>query len=120
MLVEDDPALNDVLSYNLKKAGYEVVSILAGDEAVRRLPTEQPDLLLLDVMLPGADGWEVCGSLEKSTPPTTVPTVFFTSRGTREDFDKARGFRNFAGYFVKPYNTVDVLRHIEKLLGAEA
>jgi DNA-binding response OmpR family regulator len=114
MVVEDDDVLNDVLAYNLERAGYKVISAHDGVEAKTLLQERLPDLVLLDIMLPGADGWEICRWMDQTG--RGVPVVFFTAKGSRDDFDAARRFRNFAGFFMKPYATSDVLRHVHKVL----
>lgn len=116
MVVEDDEQLNEVLCYNLTRAGYQVDPIYDGAEAVRRLETRVPDLMLLDIMLPGKTGWEVCQHISEQEGLKSLPVVIFTAKSAREDFDRARNFPNFAGYFVKPYATPDVMRHVEKIL----
>lgn len=116
MVVEDDEHLNEVLCYNLTRAGYQVTPVHDGEEAVRQLEGEAPDLLLLDVMLPGRNGWEVCQYIADRPELKSLPVVIFTAKSAREDFDTARAFPNFAGYFVKPYATPDVMRHVEKIL----
>jgi two-component system phosphate regulon response regulator PhoB len=116
MVVEDDEQLNEVLCYNLEKAGYQVSAVYDGEEAVRRLTEHKPDLLLLDIMLPGRSGWEVCQHISERDDLKELPVVIFTAKSAREDFDRARKFPNFAGYFVKPYATPDVMRHVEKIL----
>lgn len=116
MVVEDDEHLNEVLCYNLTRAGYQVTSVHDGEEAIERLGEEVPDLLLLDVMLPGKNGWEICQHIADRPEMLSLPVVIFTAKSAREDFDTARAFPNFAGYFVKPYATPDVMRHVEKIL----
>jgi two-component system alkaline phosphatase synthesis response regulator PhoP len=115
MVVEDDEELNEVLHYNLTRGGYRVVQAWNGADAIRMIESERPDLLLLDVMLPGADGWEICRTLAESPRTRTIPIIIFTAKSAREDFDLARQF-NLAGFFTKPYATADVLRHVEKVL----
>lgn len=116
MVVEDDEQLNEVLCYNLEKAGYKVSPVLDGEQAVRMLLEEPPDLLLLDIMLPIRSGWEICEFISAEASLKDLPVVIFTAKSSRDDFDKARKFPNFAGYFVKPYATGDVMRHVAKLL----
>lgn len=116
MVVEDDTELNEVLQYNLTRAGYEVTVIPDGTAAIQALRSAPPDLVLLDVMLPGADGWEVCRYMDGDPALREIPVVVFTAKSAREDFDEARKF-NLAGFFTKPYATADVLRHVEKVLG---
>lgn len=116
MIVEDDEQLNEVLCYNFSRAGHNVASVLDGDEAVRILNEDPPDLVLLDLMLPGRSGWDVCHYLSEREDLRSVRVVIYTSKSGRPEFDKARNFPNFSGYFVKPYATADVLRHVEKIL----
>lgn len=115
MVVEDESELSEVLEYNLRRAGYHVVQATDGLQAMEKIRQEPPDLLLLDLMLPGADGWEVCRYLSQHAELRTLPIIIFTARSTREDFDQARQF-NLAGFFTKPYATADVVRHVEKVL----
>ena len=117
LIVEDDEELNEVLQYNLRRSGYEVLQAWDGLEARQIIAREKPDLVLLDLMLPGVDGWEVCRSMRSSDETRDTPVVIFTARSSREDFDQMRDF-NLAGYFTKPYATPDVLRHVEKVLAA--
>jgi DNA-binding response OmpR family regulator len=116
MIVEDDEELNDILLYNLRRAGYEVAQAWDGKQAMDLMTQDPPALVLLDLMLPEASGWEVCQHMADSPELRAIPVIIFTARGTREDFDDARKF-NVAGYFTKPYATADVLRHVEKVLG---
>ena len=116
LIVEDDEQLNEVLCYNFSKAGYQVSSALDGDEAVRQLAENPPDLILLDLMLPSTSGWEVCRQLSERQDLREVRVVVHTAKSGRTDFDRARNFPNFAGYFVKPYATADAMRHVKKIL----
>lgn len=115
MVVEDDEELSEVLQYNLARAGYRVVQAWDGQEAMDTVEQAAPDLVLLDIMLPKADGWEVCRFLTDTPALKQIPIIIFTAKSTREDFDLARQF-NLAGFFTKPYATIDVLRHVEKVL----
>ena len=116
MIVEDDEELNEILHYNLTRAGYNVVQVWDGRAAIDAVRSTPPDLLLLDVMLPGADGWEVCRSLADTPELLKIPIIVFTAKSAPEDFDRARQF-NLAGFFTKPYATPDVLRHVDRVLG---
>lgn len=118
MVVEDDDELNDLLQYNLTRAGYRVEQAWSGSEAIEKIRQDPPELLLLDLMLPGVDGWEVCRFLAADPELSQIPIVIFTAKSAREDFDQARQF-NLAGFFTKPYATADVLRHVEKVLAAK-
>ncbi|MCC2669866.1 MAG: chemotaxis protein CheY [Armatimonadetes bacterium] len=117
MIIEDDEELNEILEYNLHRAGYETRQAWDGRKAITELEENPPDLVLLDVMLPGADGWEICRHMSAEPRLKTVPIIIFTAKSAREDFDQARQF-NLAGFFTKPYATADVLRHVQKVLAA--
>lgn len=119
MVVEDDEELNEVICYNLAKAGYEAIPVRTGVEAIARLESERPDLILLDVMLPQISGWDVCQHIAEDRAMADLPVVVFTAKSARADFDRARSFPNFAGYFVKPYALKDVMRHIERIFSDE-
>jgi DNA-binding response OmpR family regulator len=115
LIVEDDEAMNDVLHYNLTRAGYRAVQVWDGRQAMEAIRQNRPDLVLLDIMLPEVDGWAVCRFLADADDLQQIPIVIFTAKSAREDFDQARQF-NLAGFFTKPYATGDVLRHVEKVL----
>ncbi|HEY3999999.1 MAG TPA: response regulator [Candidatus Xenobia bacterium] len=117
LVVEDDEDLKEVIGYNLKRRGHEVSFASDGEEALVKLKTP-PDLMLLDIMLPRLDGFEVCSRMSREPGTSAIPVIFFTARGSSEDFERARHMHNFAGYFTKPYATMDVLRHIDKVLKA--
>lgn len=117
MIIEDDEELNEILQYNLTRAGFKTVQMWNGRLAMEQMSVEPPDLVLLDIMLPGADGWEVCEFMNATPALKSVPIVIFTAKSAREDFDQARQF-NLAGFFTKPYATADVLRHVQKVLDA--
>jgi DNA-binding response OmpR family regulator len=119
MIVEDDEELNDILQYNLSRAGYRVLQAWDGRQAMEAARPEPPDLLLLDIMLPEADGWEVCRFFSETPELKSIPIIIFTAKSAREDFDQARQF-NLAGFFTKPYATGDVLRHVEKVLATQS
>jgi two-component system alkaline phosphatase synthesis response regulator PhoP len=115
MIIEDDEELNEILQYNLNRAGYKTAQVWDGRVAMTELQSNPPDLVLLDVMLPGADGWEVCKFMSSDPKLKSIPIIVFTAKSAREDFDQARQF-NLAGFFTKPYATADVLRHVQKVL----
>lgn len=118
LVVEDEEELNDLLRYNLGRAGYRPLGAHDGDAALAAAREHHPDLVLLDVMLPGIDGWEVCRALSDDLVLRDIPVVIFTAKGSREDFDHGQRFGNVSGYFVKPYATADVIQHVGRVLAA--
>ena len=118
MVVEDDEELNELLHYNLTRAGFDVMQFRNGLEAIEALQSARPDLILLDIMLPGADGWEICRFRATDPDLQRIPVIVFTAKSAYEYLEQAREF-NLAGRFTKPYATADVIRHVEKVLAAE-
>ncbi|MGH8430456.1 MAG: response regulator, partial [Solimonas sp.] len=103
MIVEDDEALVELLRYNFDAAGYAVETVMHGDEAEARLKESVPDLLILDWMLPGLSGIELCRRLRQKAKTQGLPIIMLTARG--EEPDKLRGFETGADdYVVKPFS----------------
>ena len=84
-LVEDDADIADVLRYNLQREGFEVEVHGRGDAALTAIRRRPPDLLLLDLMLPGLDGLELCRLLKRDQKTSSVPVIMLTARGDETD-----------------------------------
>lgn len=115
LLVEDEPDIAEVLQYNLEKEGYQVEVAHRGDtglEAIRRQP---PDLLLLDLMLPGLDGLEITRLLKRDGTAARVPIVMLTARG--EEVDRIVGLELGADdYISKPFSPREVVLRVKAVL----
>jgi DNA-binding response OmpR family regulator len=112
LLVEDDPALGAGLKDLLRVAGYEVDLVADGHAAARLGIDPGIDLIVLDLMLPGIDGFEVCHRVRKTRP--AVPILLLTARGAEED--KVRGLKNGADdYVTKPFGARELLARVEAL-----
>ncbi len=112
LIVEDEPALQDTLEYNLTHQGYEVKVAGDGLLAVETARDFQPDLVLLDVMLPGIDGFEVCRILRQET---NVPILMLTARGT--EIDRVIGLEIGADdYITKPFSMRELQARLKALL----
>ncbi|MCC9077856.1 response regulator transcription factor [Litorilinea aerophila] len=112
LVVEDEPALVDTLEYNLQRQGYQVSVATDGTQALRVARETQPDLILLDVMLPGLDGFEVCRILRQEM---NVPILMLTAR--TEEVDKVVGLEVGADdYLTKPFSMRELLARIKALL----
>jgi len=115
LLVDDEPDILEFLSYNLKKEGYQVYTALTGEEGIRIAKQERPNLVLLDVMMPGVDGMEVCRELRSSTGMDGVVIAFLTARS--EDYSHIAGFEAGADdYINKPIKPRVLLSRIKALL----
>lgn len=103
LVVEDDPALSRLIGYNLEKQGYAVRVVGDGEAALEQVRQKRPDLLLLDWMLPGISGLEVCRQLRGQPKTATLPIVMLSARG--EETDTIRGLDTGADdYLVKPFS----------------
>jgi DNA-binding response OmpR family regulator len=117
VLVEDDPELAEVLEYNLGRAGFLTATAGTTRDAPELIERIQPEVVILDLMLPDGDGWDICGFLAGTPELADLPVIVHTARGSREDTEMATRFR-VAGFFVKPFATADVVRHVAKVVAA--
>jgi two-component system KDP operon response regulator KdpE len=112
LLIDDDPTLLDLLSQYLRDAGFEVLSASDGPVGLKMAYGRHPDLALLDVMLPGMDGWEICARLREMTD---IPIVMVTAKTSESD--KLRGFRlGVDDYVTKPFSFAELVARIQAVL----
>ena len=115
LIVEDEEALTLLLRYNLEAEGFEVDSAVRGDEAEIRLQEQVPDLVLLDWMLPGLSGIELCRRIRARRETERLPVIMLTARG--EEGDRVRGLGTGADdYIVKPFSVPELLARVRSLL----
>jgi two-component system, OmpR family, phosphate regulon response regulator PhoB len=115
MVVEDEEPLALLLRYNLEAEGYEVETVASGDEAELRLYEHTPDLLLLDWMLPGLSGIELCRRLRLRRETERLPVIMLTARG--EENERIRGLSTGADdYVVKPFSVPELMARIRAML----
>ncbi|MBZ6077245.1 phosphate regulon transcriptional regulator PhoB [Microvirga puerhi] len=115
LIVEDEEPLTLLLRYNLEAEGYEVDSVGRGDEAEIRLREQVPDLVLLDWMLPGLSGIELCRRIRIRPETERMPIIMLTARG--EEGDRIRGLSTGADdYIVKPFSVPELLARVRALL----
>lgn len=111
LVVEDEVAQAEVLAYNLKAAGYDVLTAERGEDGLGLALEERPDLVILDWMLPDMSGVDVCRSLKRSEDTRDIPVIMLTARGSEDD--KVRGLTYGADdYMVKPYSNRELLARI--------
>lgn len=115
LLVEDEEPLLLLLRYNLEAEGYAVDTAMQGDEAVLRIDEDQPDLVVLDWMMPGVSGIELCRQLRARRDTAQLPIIMLTARG--EESQRVRGLATGADdYIVKPFSMPELLARIQALL----
>tara|TARA_B110000503_G_scaffold48061_1_gene78250 strand:+ start:9876 stop:10574 length:699 start_codon:yes stop_codon:yes gene_type:complete len=112
LLVEDEASQQVILDYNLKSAGYETVQASDGYQALQLIDEELPDLILLDWMLPGVSGIEICRQLKARKDTREIPIIMLSARS--EEVDKVRGLETGADdYMQKPYGIQELLARIK-------
>lgn len=115
LVVEDEEPLSVLLRYNLEAEGYQVETVMRGDEAEIRLRENVPDLLVLDWMLPGISGIELCRRLRMRPETERLPVIMLTARG--EESDRVRGLSTGADdYLVKPFSMPEFVARVRALL----
>src|SRR3954451_16429880 len=113
LVVDDERVLVETIGYNLRREGYATVNAYDGTAAITTARREKPDAVLLDVMLPGLDGFEVCRALRRET---TVPILMLTAR--ESELDTVLGLELGADdYLTKPFSRRDLLARVKALLG---
>jgi len=118
-VVEDEPDIAEVLSFNLERAGYAVDSYGRGDTALDAIRKQPPDLVVLDLMLPGLDGLEVTRALKRDPATSRVPLVMLTAKG--EEVDRIVGLELGADdYIPKPFSPREVVLRIRAVLRRRA
>ncbi|MFM7100628.1 MAG: response regulator [Verrucomicrobiota bacterium] len=116
LVVDDEPDALELIGFNLRNAGYEVVTADDGQEALRRARESLPDLVLLDVMLPEIDGLEVCKSLRRDPATRRIPIIMLTARAA--EIDRVLGLELGADdYVTKPFSPRELVLRIKNLLG---
>ena len=110
LIVDDEKAIVDILDFNLRKEGYDTACAYDGPEGLRMAREENPDLMLLDVMLPGMDGFSVCRALRAEG--SDLPIIMITAR--EEETDKVFGLENGADdYITKPFSMRELLARVK-------
>ena len=115
LLVEDEPAQREILAYNLEAEGFDVAKAENGDDALLLFDEVDPDLILLDWMLPGVSGIEVCRRLKSHPKKRGVPVIMISAR--TEEVDRVRGLETGADdYVVKPYSVIELMARVRSHL----
>jgi two-component system alkaline phosphatase synthesis response regulator PhoP len=112
LIVEDDESISELIEYNLQAAGFDTVTAFDGKTGLELAETEAPDLVLLDVMLPGMDGWDVCRELRRKS---NVPVLFLTALDA--EFDRVLGLELGADdYITKPFSPRELVARVKAVL----
>lgn len=115
LLIDDEPIIVKLVSSRLQANGYDVITASNGQEGLQKARTEQPDLIILDVMLPKMDGYRVCRLLKYDDKYRRIPIIMFSARVQTEDQEKGM-MAGADAYLTKPFNPQTLLGKIEELL----
>lgn len=115
LIVEDEESLLKLETILLSVKGFEVIGVSTGKKAIAKIGVEEFDLVLLDIMLPDIDGFEVCQQLRKDPRTASVPIIMLSGRNNQSD--RERGLQCGANsYFVKPFKSAMIIDEINRLL----
>ncbi len=115
LIVDDEPNIVVPIEFLMEQNGYSVLVAGSGEEALEIIAKYEPDLVLLDIMLPGVDGYEVCEIVRLNPEWQEMKIIFLTAKG--RDVDMAKGMVLGAdAYIIKPFSNVDILENVRKLL----
>ncbi|MDF0600491.1 phosphate regulon transcriptional regulator PhoB [Psychromarinibacter sp. C21-152] len=115
LVVEDEPSQREVLAYNLEAEGFDVARAGTGDDALLLVEEEVPDIILLDWMLPGVSGIEICRRIKTRPQTRSVPIIMLSARS--EEVDRVRGLETGADdYVVKPFSVVELMARVRAQL----
>lgn len=119
LVVEDEQDMRELIALRLNTSGYEVMTAADGEEGMEKLAQARPDLIILDLMLPGIGGYELCWRLKGDKAYYNIPILIFSARAG--DLDKLMGNQCGAdGYVTKPFDGEVLVNRIEKLLKSQS
>lgn len=113
-IVDDDPGIVKVISVILKTNGFEVVDALSGAEALALIKAELPDVVLLDIMMPDVDGFEVCRQLKADPETKDIPVIFVSAKTGMDHVDKGMEL-GAEGYIIKPFAPAVLIAKIKEM-----
>ncbi len=115
MIVDDEPNFVEVLENKVEKEGYEVTKAYSGEECLERINEAPPDMILLDVMMPGIDGFEVCKRIKDEPKTKGIPVIMLSVKGEEKDVLKG-SHMGALDYFPKPFNFNALVGKIDSIL----
>jgi DNA-binding response OmpR family regulator len=117
LVVDDDPAIARLLELNLELDGHQVIIAADGASGIRSVAQDAPDVVVLDIMLPGMDGFEVCRRITSDPASSHLPVVLLSARAVPADRDRGREV-GAAGYVVKPFDPLGLTALLEDIVAA--
>ena len=115
LVVDDEPDILKMVTFRLKKEGYEFITAVDGQEALDLINRQRPDLVLLDLRLPVVDGYEVCKRLKTNEDLRQIPVILVTASSAAEIAEKTKDFQA-DDYLIKPFEPEELLDKIKKFI----
>lgn len=117
LIADDEHNIRHILDFSLHVEGFDVISAQDGEEALALAASEQPDLIIMDVMMPGCGGIEACRQLKQDPRTRSIPVVLLTARSSREDREAGQA-AGAVEYVTKPFSPQRVIDLVQSILGA--
>ncbi|MBU2560647.1 response regulator [archaeon] len=117
MIVDDEVAAVHIAKLVLKRHGYEVVEAYSGEGCLEKIKEEKPDLILLDVMMPKIDGWEVLRRIKENEELKAIPVVMLTVKPLNAETLKRKEMGYLSDYVIKPFSKEDLIACVREVLG---
>ena len=118
LIIEDDPNVRKFVAVNLSQRGYRTITAANGEDGLAQARAERPDLILLDLKLPGADGWTTLETLRAESDLASIPVIIITASAVKEEERRARQL-GAVDYLVKPISVRQLLAAVQAVLGEE-
>ncbi len=115
LVVDDEPSIVVPLQFLMEQNGYEVKTAATGEEAIEAVSSYRPDLVLLDIMLPGMDGFETCQRIRQTPEGRQIRIIFLTAMGREMDIAKGMSLEP-DDYITKPFSNADVMDRVRRLV----
>jgi CheY-like chemotaxis protein len=116
VIIDDNPAIVEMLQRKLEKEDYEVVGCVESVKAMEVCLQERPDIVVLDILMPGKSGWDVMEELKSDPVTESIPVIISTVKNRPEDMEKGEELQA-TDYIAKPYVFSDLLEKVQKILG---
>jgi len=118
LAVDDEPSIVRLIQINLEKQGYQVITAYDGKEALEKIASERPDMVVLDVMMPYMDGFEVLRTLRKEPATRELPVIMLTAKA--QDADVYTGYKDGAdSYLTKPFNPRELISFVQRIFASQ-
>jgi DNA-binding response OmpR family regulator len=119
LCIEDEAEMIELMRLVLEREGFEVIGAMGGEQGLKVVKTEKPDLILLDLMMPGMDGWEVYRQMRADRELADIPVVIVTAKA--QSIDKVLGLQvaKVADYITKPFGPKDLLGSVQKVFSRQ-